>query len=352
MSSKLSKQIRKLLADDISIRLLYLAHEGFAAKNSTYKSMGITKKQYYSRLKTLIKLQFIDKVTMDSSNSNNNNGDDNFDHKNGKKGRRTRTGKNLYVATALGKMIFKTQVRMIEELSENLGKVNLIERIKADYGHIGNDKIDKISTILLDNTSILRDVFFTSTASQHDLDILSDYETSISTSRELISKAKSKVLVASRYVHPDAVNEMMRVASSDNNNIEVRTIVEESILAKRLADLKVDSKEKLDANAQLIFPANTSNIKYRYSKVDYTFMVVDNILSIIEVLNPFDSQQFLLALKFNSREISERLGSMFESMWKQSAMPYESTLKCVYSSFPPSPSARFHSSSIIENTKK
>jgi DNA-binding PadR family transcriptional regulator len=304
---RLSKQIRKILADDIAVRLLYMAHEGFLAKNFAYKSMGITRKQYYSRLKPLIKLQFIEKVASSDT------------------GRRN---KSMYVATTLGKMIFRTQVRMIEELSENIENVNLIERIKTDYQHIGNDKIAKISTILLDNTSVLRDVF-ASMGNKHDLDVLSDYETAISTSCDLISKAKSRVLVASRYVHPDAVKEMVRAASY--NNIEVRSIIEQSILAKRIADLKVDSEEKLNANAQLLFPAITSGVKYRYSEVYYTFLVVDNLVSIIEVLSPFD-QQFLLALKFNSRAISERLGAIFESMWKRSMMPYESAASYLSSS--------------------
>lgn len=315
---RLSKQIRKLLADDIAVRLLRMAHEGFQAKSSTYKSMGITKKQYYSRLNQLVRLQFVEKISNDDGA--------------GRKGSSSGKERSMYVVTTLGKMIFKTQVRMIEELSENITNVNLIERIKTNYRHIGKDKIDKISTILLDNTSILRDVFASVGSggnSKHDLDVLSDYETTISTSCELISKAKFKVQVASRYVHPDAVKEMMRAANY--NNVDVRTIIEQSILARRLEDLKIDSREKLDANAQLIFPAKASIVKYRYSKVDYTFIVVDNLVSIIEVLSPFD-QEFLLALRFNSREISERLGSIFESMWKRSSMPYECAVDCISSS--------------------
>jgi DNA-binding HxlR family transcriptional regulator len=293
----LSREIREILADEYSVNILRVSLDGFVASTDSYKTMGMTKKQYYPRLQRLIELGFIEKIT-------------------------PATGKRkLYAATSLGKMIFKTQVSMVEEIAENIDGIEAVNALKQAAGGMTEEKINEISKMLLGGTSILRDVL----AGVHDLEVISEYESVISKSGELISNAKAHVIVASRHVHPDSVRAMMQASAHD---VQVSTVVEKAVLSKRLSDLKIDSIAKLEANASLIFPAKSSNIKVRYAHVDYTFMVVDGLVSLIEVLSPYD-QGFLMALKFSSRDMIEKMTGIFSRMWFNASDPMKTATSII-----------------------
>src|SRR5574340_826882 len=98
----------RLLANDDALLLLKVAQDGLYAKDTTIRSLGLSKKRYYQRLHELIVANLVSKEN------------------------------NVYKATSLGKIVFQTQVRILEEALVNHHRLLAIEKLRQ-FPCLSND---------------------------------------------------------------------------------------------------------------------------------------------------------------------------------------------------------------------
>jgi DNA-binding HxlR family transcriptional regulator len=92
-----SEELFAVLSDGITIKMLKLASTGFRARGGYPNKLKITKKQYTSRLHKLVAIGLIHKRNA------------------------------VYVLTALGQIVEKTMLRLVEEAVDNWWKLKAID---------------------------------------------------------------------------------------------------------------------------------------------------------------------------------------------------------------------------------
>ena len=101
-------QILSLLSKGDAMTIFLASKNGLKSRQNTHIKIGLTKKQYYSRLKQLVNLNLIEKQSKSKT--------------------KTRSDTNqLYTTTLLGNLIYKKCVLELDHITKNSKKLEAID---------------------------------------------------------------------------------------------------------------------------------------------------------------------------------------------------------------------------------
>jgi len=270
--------ILSALSDEHSITILMQASTGLKGDSSTHKSIGLSKKQYYTRLNRLVKLGLISR----------NNG--------------------LYRYTALGALVINTQLKPLEDALTNYWSLLAIDELKRSKV-IPQQEQDKIVEIILNKNLVNARGL---DGSSRTATVFSTYDDLVKESLRLISSAKSEIFIASRYFEPDVSNLLLEKFKEGVALNILDGNPSGATLVSRLRAALDNPESRSLAEAVL----NSSKVRIKRSTLEYSFIVVDGENCGVEIVNPLNPQEFNLAIELSDKKLSQKMINLFEDQCK------------------------------------
>ncbi|MDE1861825.1 MAG: hypothetical protein KGI33_02810 [Thaumarchaeota archaeon] len=276
--SKLS-DILSIMSKTDALLIFLSAKDGLASELDTPQKIGLTKKQYYTRLKQLVEYGLLNKSD------------------------------NRYVHTALGSIVYnKHLVGLLEsmKISKELEMIDLLKRSSKFKA----DEIAKFVSKL--NPTINQ---HEKSASRH-FEISSTYESMTRQVIEIIESAENDIMLATRFQNELIINAMLKKAT---RGVEIRVIsdinmVEGYFKTENTRERSNDKnhRERINVVSNPFYPSKVSR---KYAKVPYCMLIADKKHVGIEVIDNYEPNKFKLAFFGIDEAFSQDLVNEFEKIW-------------------------------------
>jgi predicted transcriptional regulator len=270
-----------ILSKKDALTIFLLAKDGLKAETNTPEKVGLTRKQYYTRLKQLVDTGLIDK-----------SGD-------------------AYVHTTLGVLIHQNHLIGLLDHVRNVKQMKMIDALKRAGQFSENDIsnfVGKISGKSLASSVVPH------------VQILTSYEDMVSVFIERIQFAKKEVFLATRFLNELIVNNILLKVKAGLN---VKVVADSKLLkeymsqsATKLQMLDKNFIERANVAMNPYYP--TSEINRRVTDVPFSFVIFDQKEVGIELVNSHNPDQFSGALLIKDETVALELIKHYESLWKAS----------------------------------
>ncbi len=274
------------LSDNYSIKIFKQTSTGLKSGQEGLEKMGLTKKQFYSRLNKLVGLGLIFK-----------------------------TG-GIYKHTSLGVLVNSTQIKPLEEALINYWNLLAVDELKQSKV-IPQQEQETIVQSILDNAK-LKEFFI---LNSQPIKVMKTYDELTKEVLKLIGSAKKSIYIASRYHEP---NVSYRIMEKFGEGVSLNILdgnPSGTSFALRLKAALNDPANNLLAKAML----ESDKVRLRNRVLDYSFIVVDEKYCGFEVVNPLSPHEFNLAVEFIDQEVSQKLIDIFEKLWLSSETSIKSS---------------------------
>lgn len=281
-----AEQIFSVLADRISLSMLKMAYSGVKI-SITKNNLGISKKQFYFRLKRLRDIGLVEKRD------------------------------SVYRTTTLGSLIYNSHVKTLEEALGNYWQLKAIDVLRAKPDFPAHQKDAVINEII--NASNLRHIVNSTHLS--GFSVIKDFNSLIHEVMKLLENAQKEVFLASRYHDPFVSQKLIEkfgkgveIHLLDGNQPNV------SMENRVNAILKVPpNKETFDIVSNLI---KSPRFHLASKQLPVSFLVVDGIQCIYEAVNYTNPEEFTMAMAhYDDPYLAQRLTTYFKLLSKDAVAP-------------------------------
>jgi len=143
--------------------------------------------------------------------------------------------------------------------------------------------------------------------------MIDSYDKLVEEITKSIEKSKSSIYLATKYSDVRVVEAVM---SATDRGITLSVLVEEIDLSQSIQAIRMlFSPRKLQQFVK--FTKKLKNIIKKCHTLPYSFMVIDNKITIIEVPHPLKNE-FKLAFVFEDANVGENFIEIFKRMWEES----------------------------------
>lgn len=258
------------LGNEDALAIFLYTKDEIRNSQNVIRTLGLTQKRFYSRLKDLLDNQLVEKV------------------------------EGVYRHTALGNILCEVGISL-EELLLNKDKLNLINQIKQTNGLSERDRsmLDRMFSIKPFNIN-------------KDVKIVELWEDLVRETNEMISGAEEEILMATQYLDARTIDSGFKAI---NRGVKVRSIASANNQMteglKILFSFITNPKQLVSFSSIL----KSDQIQVRFSSVPYTFLIVDQKQSMIEIKNPV-TDDYGFAIIINNEIFSKKLVSIFNSIFE------------------------------------
>lgn len=268
-------KILNALGNEDALAIFIYSENGIKSSKDAIRTLGLTQKRFYSRLKDLMDVKLISKI------------------------------EGEYRYTALGKYFF-TLKKSIEPVLDNKERLELIDKI-GQAGSLSNKEAQRIAEVLSIDDLLGQRI--------NQAKIVDTFEKAVYNVINYIDNAEKTIHFASKYAD-------IRVSQACMNAMERG--VETSFLVGNLDQFTSALKmiKPIIANPSylkmIVQYLKSPQMNIRYVDLPYTFLIVDAKQSMIEVPKPF-TNIFSLSIFFENELFSMRLIENFELLWENAA---------------------------------
>ncbi len=277
-------EIYSILSKNDALTIFLVAKDGLESELGTPEKVGLTKKQYYTRLKQLIDLGLINKT------------------------------ENKYMHTVFGNIVYeKHLIGLLNsmKISRELEMIDLLKRTSK----YKPEEIDKFISKLNPDMN-LKPSFDT----KNNFEFLSTFDIIIQKIIEIIESAEKEILLVTRFPNEYIINSILKKAT---NKINVKIITDAKMVENYFRSEKIKSKtddkntqERINVVANPFYP---SKIERRYFKTPFCMLVVDQKHLGLEIVDTSEPDKLKLVMFGTNRLSSLQLKERFEAMWAQSS---------------------------------
>ncbi len=244
-------EIFNILSKPDAMTIFILAKDGLSAETEAPYKIGLTRKQYYTRLKQLVDLGLIERI------------------------------KGVYHHTMLGSLIYNEHV---VELSNSLlysAEMKMIDILKKS-DEFTTDEIAKFLTKIAGDKASLK------------CDMIFSWEKMVSTLAERLENAKKEVLLASRFYEEKIINAIMHKTKV---GVDAKVIVDIALFKayakKNMEGMKYDKhleeREKIATNP---WYASDSRVERRFANLPFSILIIDERECAIELVDASNTKDF------------------------------------------------------------
>ncbi len=273
--------IFSILSKNDALTIFLVAKDGLESELGTPEKVGLTKKQYYTRLKQLIDLGLINKT------------------------------ENKYIHTAFGNIVYeKHLIGLLNnmKISRELEMIDLLKKTsKFKPDEIANF-VSKINPDALTNTIMKQ---------ENNLVIASTFDIMVKEVLELIEFAEKEILLISRFQNDLIINSILKKSQA---GVNAKVISDIDLVGgyvdsakENLAKEDRHTKERLNVVANPFYP---SKIERKYAKTPFCVLLVDQDKVGIELVDNHDPQKFKMAMFGSDKQLVSQMLNMFNDMWK------------------------------------
>jgi len=256
-----------------------MSKDGIRSELDTPTKLGLTKKQYYTRLKQLVDLGLLVK----------NN--------------------ETYMQTAFGTVVYQKHIVGLTNNIKNSKYLQMVDILKSNHKFNEKDIMEFISKVEPQISSDLDSSTKVST-------IVSSYEDMVRKILEMIEFAQSDILLVTRFQNELIINSTLKKASA---GISVRVIADSGLVEEyfiKESEIKSDKNKNERVNV-VSNPFYPSKIDRKYIEVPFCLLIVDNKYVGIEIVDVADSRKFKMAMFTEDQSLSSSMINMFNSLWQK-----------------------------------
>lgn len=273
-------EVLSVLSKNDALTIFLMANEGIKSELDTPTKIGLTKKQYYTRLKQLVDLGLITK--------NNES----------------------YMQTAFGKVVYQKHIIGLTNNIKNSKYLQMVDVLKADPKFNDKDIMEFMSKVEPQVSSDLE-------TSKKSFTVTSSYEDMVRKILEMVEFAQNEILLVTRFQNELIINSILKKASSGVNvKVLADTNLVENYFEKEMpAKSDKNKKERENVVSNPYYP---SRIDRRYVQVPFCVMIVDNKHVGLEIIDISESKKFKMAIFGEDSNLSSSMIPLFDSLWQKS----------------------------------
>lgn len=285
-SSKLLAQLTEVLSvlsKNDALTIFLMANEGIKSELDTPTKIGLTKKQYYTRLKQLVDLGLVTKQN------------------------------ESYMQTAFGKIVYQKHIIGLTNQIKNSKYLQMVDVLKADSKFNDSDIMEFMAKVQPQISSDLQE------PSSKISTIALSYEDMVRKILEMTEFAQQEILLVTRFQNELIINSILKKASAGVNvKILADTNLVEDYFGKEMS-VKSDKNKKERENV-VSNPYYPSKIDRRYVQVPFCIMIADNKHVGLEIVDLSESKKFKMAIFREDVSISSSMTLLFNNLWQKSSI--------------------------------
>lgn len=277
-------QILSILSKNDALSLFILAKEGIKSELDTPSKIGLTKKQYYSRLKQLVDLGLVNK------------------------------NQNEYVLTVLGSMIFQKYISNLLKDIENSKQIEIVETLKNNPRFSNQDISNFLSKVgyqePIDDISSL--------SSKSHAYMVTRFDEMVSKVLQITEFAQTEILLATRFSSELIINSILK---KSNSGVKVKVLADINLVEEYFeAENKIGYKDANNKEREKVVsdPYYPSKIERNYVQIPFCILVVDGKNVGIEMIDVNNSSKFNGAIFVDDVNLSSKMKDLFENLWEKS----------------------------------
>jgi hypothetical protein len=260
-----SAKILSVLSRRDNLNIFTFAHgEGLAAKSSTIKKLGLSRKVYYIRLKQLMNAGLIEKLDC------------------------------AYKHTTLGKIIYQNHILCLMEYLKYAKQMKMIDTLMHTKQFSEGEVANFVSKITGDNINTIAGT----NASSPKTEFVSTYHEMVSAIVRRVEFCKNEILLANRFLDETILNSLARKA--DSSKINVKVLTDLSIITQYFKiegeDLRlqndVDNKNSTERINMVSSPWYLGKVDRRIFKIPFSIIILDGREVGLEIVNWNDPRNF------------------------------------------------------------
>lgn len=266
-----------------ALEIFVMSKNGLISELDTPQKIGLTKKQYYTRLKQLYDLNLITKK------------------------------ENSYVHTSFGDLIYNEHIVGFLDTVSNLKELEMIDVLKKSSKFNNNEISDFLSRI---NPGKRPDLV---THSVKKTLIIDTFDGMISKALEMIEFAQEEIFIASRFTNDLIINSVLKKATA---GVKVRILADTNTVKeffnnaeKTISKQDKNSDERISVVANPFYP---SNIERKYVDVPFSLLIVDGNAVGMEIVDNYNPKKFMLSTYVEDKSFAEQIKLYFNKWWENS----------------------------------
>lgn len=273
--------------------LFVLAKDGIKSDLDIFEKIGLTRKQYYTRLKQLLDSNLIEK----------------------------KENKSEYYHSAFGSMIYQNHLVGVVSNLKKTKELEIIDSLKKNPKFTKNDIDEFLAKIgikdsVVGTTNLKPQIIY---KNKNATTITTSYNDMVAKILEVVAMAQKEVLLISRFSNDLIINAMLRKADA---GVKIRILADVNMVENYLESAEKEKiqqlqnkKERTEVVANPFYP---SKINRRYVTTPYCAILIDGGthagIEMIDVANP---RKFSMAsFTSNDDALSANIKDTFESLWK------------------------------------
>ncbi len=276
-------EVMSVLSKNDALTIFLMAIKDLKSELDTPTKIGLTKKQYYTRLKQLVDLGLLVK-----------RGDS-------------------YTHTAFGKIIYQKHLLGITTSVKNSKYLEMVDTLKTNSKFSDADITDFLTKVN-DHPSIDLEEPLVRNAS-----LVSSFDEMASKALEAIEFAQHEIFMITRFQSEIIMNSILQKAKK-------------GVLVKILADINLvnsyfmnesgvdksdkNKKERINVVADPYYP---SQVERRYVETPFSILIIDKKYVGIELVDSTDPGKFKMAVSIYDKALASSMTPFFEKMWKKSS---------------------------------
>ena len=284
-SSKLLSQLTEVLSvlsKNDALTIFLMANEGIKSELDTPVKIGLTKKQYYTRLKQLVDLGLVTKQN------------------------------ESYMQTAFGKIVYQKHIIGLTNQIKNSKYLQMVDVLKADSKFNDSDIMEFMAKVQPQISSDLQEQAPKISA------VATSYEDMVRKILEVVEFAQNSILLVTRFQNELIINSILKKATA---GISVRVLADTEMVDEYFAkeptvksDKNKNEREKVISN-----PFYPSKIDRRYTHVPFCLLVVDNKQVGLEIADITESKKFKMAIFTEDQTLAASMTTLFNSLWQNAS---------------------------------
>jgi hypothetical protein len=275
--------------------MFVMAKDGLRSSLSTPERLGLTKKQYYSRLNELLHAGLITSGQSITKTYGTGNG-------------------SIYFHTTLGKIVFYNHVApMIQEV-KNAKTLLMVDFLKGTRKFTDSD-IESFVSPILEKLNMSLNPATDKLARIRVLLTEADLATSLT---KIIQQAQREIFIATRTYVKSVMQPILRRAVA---GIKVRILTDtdlDAYLGDKMKNMILDDFKETNEPDALKYIQIQENVTTRRTKVPFEILLLDDKFLVIGLNDRRNIEKFNAAIIIEDTSISRALADYFSELWSKS----------------------------------
>lgn len=272
--------VLSILSKNDALTIFLIAEEGIRSELDTPTKIGLTKKQYYTRLKQLVDLGLVEKHN------------------------------ESYTQTAFGRVVYQKYIVGLANNIKNSKYLQMVDVLKANPKFNEKDIMDLISKVEPQINIDLQE-------SKMSI-IISSYEDMVRKILEVIEFAEKEILLATRFQNELIVNAILKKA---NSGINVRVLADKNLVEnyfEKETSVKSDKNTKERENV-IGNPYYPSKIDRRYVEIPFCIIIIDNKQIGFEIVDLSEPKKFKMVIFREDPVLVQSMTLIYNNLWQKSS---------------------------------